>query len=143
MLASGHNTIGATEVDADEPLLDASDSTDNDGADLIFKGREDGIAFGFAKSLNDDLLSGLSGDAAETLDGVFFFNLVADFGLLVFDLIERDFGRRVVGDAFLDDFASHEDIGFAGLGVEGGADVHVAVAVVFAPSGGDGLFDDV
>ena len=71
------------------------------------------------------------------------FDGVTDFEVLVCDLVERDFGGWVVSYAFFDDFAGDVDVSFAGLGVKSGTDVHVAVAVVFAPGSSDGLFDDV
>ena len=143
MFASRHDAVGAAEVNADEAWFDACDGTDDDGADFVFEGRENGVTFGFAEALDNDLFGSLGGDATERFDGEVFFDGVADFGVFVCDLVERDFGGWVVGYALLDDFAGYVDVGFAGLGIEGGADVHITVAVVFAPGGGDGLLDDV
>ena len=143
MFRTRHDTIGTTEIDADETWFDARNGAGDDGADFIFEGCEYSVVFGFTETLDDDLLGSLSGNAAETFDGEFLFDGVADFEIFALGLIERNFGRRVEGDAFFDDFANHVNVGFAGLGVEGGADVHVAVAVVFAPGGSDGLLDDV
>ena len=143
LFASRHDAGGTTEIDADESLLDAGDGAGDDSADFVFKGGKNGIVFSFAKALDDDLFGSLSGNAAEIFDNILFFNGVTDLSLLVFDLVKWDFGRRVVSDAFFDDLARNEDIGFTSLGVKDGTDVHVAVAVVFAPSGSDSLFDNI
>ena len=142
LLGARDDATGATEVDADETWLNAGDSTGNDGADFIFEGGEDGVVFGFAEALDDNLLSGHSGNAAKSGDFAFFFNYIANLGTFTGFLL-RDFGRWVVSEAIFDDFASDKHIGFASFGVKNGADIHVTITVIFTPSGGNSLFNNI
>jgi len=142
LFAAGHDAGGFADVDADEFGLDAGDHAGHDGADFVFEHSKDGVALGFAEALDDDLFGGLGGHAAEAGDFVLFFDNIADvFAFAGFT--QGDFAGWVEGDVVFDDGMHDEDVGLAGVEIELCADVHVFVAVVFAPSGGDGLLDDV
>ena len=141
LFGTRHDATTAANIDTNEFRLDTSDGTGNDGADFIFVFIENGVVFGFAEALNDNLFGSTGGNATKRSDFLLFFDGATDFGVFAgFTL--GNFGRGVIGEPVLDDFASDIDIGFAGVGVQNGANVHIAVAVVFAPSGGDGLFDN-
>lgn len=141
LFGARHDAVRTTKVDANELGLDASDGAGNDGADFVLKGGEYGVVFGFAEALNDDLLSGHSGDTAKSGNFMLVFYDITKLGAFA-SFGKRNFGRWVVGEAIFDDFASYIDIGFAGLSIEDGADVHFAVTVILAPSGSDGLLNN-
>ena len=136
-----NDTVGFSEVDADELWLDARDDAGHDSAEFVLELGQDDIALSFTQARNDDLFGGHRGDATETGDFVFFFNDVADF-LALAGGGKRNFCGGVVGDVVFDDFAGDINIGFACVQVQSGANVHFFVAVIFAPSGGDCSFDD-
>ena len=142
MFALGHDAVGFADVNADEFGFDASDHAGHDSADFVFEDGENDVAFGLAETLDDDLLGSLGGNAAEAGDFVFFFDNVADFFAFA-GFFDGDFVRGIVGDVVFDDSTHDESVGFAGVEIEFGTDVHVFVAVVFAPGGGDGLLDNV
>ena len=141
LLRFGHNAVGFADVDADEFGFDAGNHAGHDGVDFVFEHLQDDVALGFAEALDDDLFGGLAGDATEAGDFVFFLDDVAEFFLFA-SFTEGDFATGIKGDVVFYDSAHDENVSFAGVEVEFGADVHVSVAVVFAPSGGDGLLDD-
>ena len=141
LFGTRHDATTAANVDADEFRFDASDGTGDDSADFVFVFGENSVVFGFAETLDNNLLGGASGNTTKRGNFVFFLDGTTDFGFFAgFTL--RNFGRRIVGKSVFDDFASDKNVGFAGVGVQNGANVHIAVTVVFAPSGGDGLLDN-
>ena len=138
----GHDAGGFADVDADKLGFDTGDHTSHDGANLVLKHGEDDVAFSFAEALDDDLLGGLAGDATEAGDFVLFFDDVTDF-LFLTSFLKGNFSGGIEGDIIFDDSAHDEGISFAGVEVEFGADIHVLVAVIFAPGSGNGLLDDI
>ena len=144
LLTAGHDATTATEVDTNDFGFDTRDGTDYDGTNLVLEGGKNGIIFGFTETLDDDLLGCHGGNTAEALDGIFLFDDITKFSVWVKldGFSERNLGSWVISDIVLDDSTSNVDVGGAIGGIEAGANVHLTVAVVFAPGGGDGLFDD-
>ena len=112
LLGSGEHGVGlvAAAADADDHVARVGqDAQDRCGQDLMLlggKGVEDHAALGLADALNDDLLGGLGGDAAELLRLDIDVHEVAELRVLV-DLargVERNFGcgrQNVVHDLLL------------------------------------------
>ena len=89
------------------------------------------------------MFGGLRGDAAKAGDLMFFFYFVANFFAFGGRIVSGELGGGVEGDASFADGTGDENVGFASVDVQNGADVHVFVAIVFAPSGGNRHLDDV
>ena len=70
-----------------------------------------------------------------------FFDKFADFLAICFGF--WNFGSWVVGDVIFDNFALNVNISFAGVQIELTANVHILVAVIFAPCGSNCLLDHV
>src|SRR3546814_7947959 len=64
-LVAAHDRLGAAEIDGDIAVFDALDQAVDDLADAILVFVVLPLALGLAHLLHDDLLGGLSGDAAE------------------------------------------------------------------------------
>src|SRR5690606_4672562 len=64
-LVAAHDALAAAEIDDDVAVLDALDLAVNDLADAILVFLVLAVALGIAHLLDDDLLGGLGGDAAE------------------------------------------------------------------------------
>jgi hypothetical protein len=65
LLVAADHALGAAEIDDDVAELDALDDAGDDLADAILEFLELPLALGVAHLLEDDLLGGLGGDAAE------------------------------------------------------------------------------
>ena len=78
LLASRHDRLGLAQLDDDGPRIGALHDAVQHLALLVVKLLVDRIALVVADALQDDLLHGLRGDAAEVLRGALDANLVAD-----------------------------------------------------------------
>ena len=139
LLVAADNALGAAEVDDDVAELDALDDAGDDFADAVLEFFMLALALGVADLLEDDLLGGLRGDAAEFDRGQRIDDEVADRGVLLellralqFDLLEM-----IVG--FLDHFEHAPQAQVAGGGIELGANV-ILGAVAGAGGALDGVF---
>src|SRR6202040_2068409 len=70
LLALGQTRFGAAHVDDEVGAFGALDDDGDEFADAAVVFVEDGVAFGFANLLQDDLLGGLRGDAAQNVRGL-------------------------------------------------------------------------
>ena len=120
-----------------------------DVADLLVVLGEDVLALGLADLLEDDLLGGLGGNAAEHLGRLRKLHLVAELDAVghfvavqlavhLAGFVDRDLGGRV-GDV-LHDLLEREEVDLAGFQVEARLEV-LARLVVLARRRGDGFFD--
>ena len=110
--------------------------TQRDLADALAVFAEDVLALRLAHLLEDHLLGGLRGDAAEDVGPLGELDLHVDFRFLAVQLLrflERDLGRRV--GHFVDDVLGGEQIDLARLLVE--ARLQVLVRFVILPRGGE------
>ena len=69
LLAHRQHGLGAAQVDDDVAALEAADDAGDELALAVLVLVEDVLALGVADALDDDLLGGLRGDAAEPLAG--------------------------------------------------------------------------
>ena len=147
-LARQHR-FDAADLEDDVAVLEPLDRAVDDLADALVVLGEDVLALGLADLLEDHLLGGLRGDAAEHFGRLRELHLVAELdavGHLVAverpvhlaRFVERDLGRRV--GHLLDDGLEREQIDLAGLGVEPRLQV-LAGLVVLARGGRDRFFD--
>ena len=122
----------AAQVEVDVAALDALDDAGDQLADAILVGLDHLRALGFAHALHDDLLGGLRGDAAELGVLDLFLDVFADLGVgaLVDRVHQADLPvRRLHLDVVGDDFPAAEGLVFAGLAIDGHADVRVLVRI--------------
>src|SRR6185369_42081 len=70
LLAHGQDRLGPAQIDDDVAALEAADDARDELALLVAVLVEDVLALGLAHALQDDLLRGLRGDAAEGLPGL-------------------------------------------------------------------------
>jgi hypothetical protein len=78
LLVAADDALGAAEIDDDVAEFDALDDAGDDLADAILELLELALALGIAHLLEDDLLGGLGGDAAELDRGQRIDDEVAD-----------------------------------------------------------------
>ena len=149
LLLARQHRLDAADLDDDVAVLEALDGAVHHLADPLVVFGEDVLALGFAHLLEDDLLGGLRGDAAEHFGRLREFHLVAELDAVgdfvaverpvhVARFVERDLGRRV--RHVLDHGLQREQIDLAGLGVEARLQV-LAGLVVLARRGRDRFFD--
>ena len=118
LLLARQHRLDAAELDDDVAVLEALDGAVDHLADAVVVLGVDVLALGLAHVLEDDLLGGLRGDAAEHVGRHGEVDLVADLGvlLMVLRLVDGPLGERIL-DLFhhlLDD----ESLELAGLTVE-------------------------
>ena len=101
---------------------------------------ENGIALGFAETRNHNLFRCLGGNASKSGYFVDFFDDFSNFFSVSFIL--GDFGRRIIGEPGLNNFARYNNFRFASIRVQCGADVHFFISVFFSPSSRYCHFDD-
>ena len=91
---------------------------------------ENGVAFGFAHFLQDDLLGGLRSDAAQNIGGFAGQNFRADFGrgILAASIGNADFASGV-GNV-LDHGQNRENVHLTGFGVEFAAQVFFGLVIL-------------
>jgi len=102
--------VGAAADADDHVAAHGLDAQNGAGQDLVLlrgEGVEHHAALGLADALDDDLLGGLGGNAAESLRFDIHVHEVAQLGMLVNLLrgVERDLGRgrkHILDDLFLD-----------------------------------------
>ena len=139
LLLGGHNGLGPpAQVEGYGAVgFDLFDDAGDDVAAVLEEFLEEEFPFGFAETLQDDLLGGLGGDAAGDVgDGAGGGDFLAEFGV-IFDLAgvrEGDFPVGVIDGVDHGFQGVHAD--FPGVGVEGYADVLAGGRVVLAESGG-------
>ena len=100
LLLARQDRLDAADLDDDVALLEALDDAVDDFADALVVFGEDVLALGLADLLEDDLLGGLRGDAAQDVGALRELDLVAglDLGVLAVDLLgfrDRDLEGRV------------------------------------------------
>ena len=84
--------------DDDVAVLEALDNAVDHFADALAVLGEDVLALGLADLLEDHLLGGLRGDAAEHVGRARELDFHVDFGFVAVELLrlgERDLGRRI------------------------------------------------
>ena len=111
--------LDASELDDDVAVLEALDHAVDDFADALAVLGVDVLALGLADLLEDHLLGGLRGDAAEILGRTRELDLHVDFRFVAVELLrlaERDLRRRV--GHLLDDLLDRVELELAGVGVE-------------------------
>ena len=130
------------DFDDDVALLEPLDDAVHDFADALVVFGEDDLALGLAHLLEDHLLGGLRGDAAEDVGALRELDLIADFDFGVGAVHVLGFGKRDLGRGvghLVDDGLDGEELDLAVLRVELGAQVFGAL-VVLARRGEDGFF---
>ena len=149
LLLARQHRLDAADLDDDVAVLEALDGAVDDLADALVVLGEDVLALGLAHLLEDHLLGGLRGDAAEHFGRLRKLHLVAELdavGNVV--AVERRYISRASSSAIsvagvrhlLDDCLQREQIDLAGLGVEPRLQV-LAGLVVLARRGGDRFLD--
>ena len=83
---TGQDRLGAAEVDDDVAALEAAHDAGDELALAVLVLVEDVLALGLADALEDDLLGGLRGDAAERLPGPVQVEQVAELLVLLLGL---------------------------------------------------------
>jgi hypothetical protein len=133
---AAQNGFRAAQIDRDVAEFDALDQTVDDLADAVLVLVELAQTLGLAHALDDHLLGGLCGDAAEIDRRQRIGQIIADLGVGVLALgdFERDFGR-VVGHRIGDEAISQQ-LHFAVVAVDMRADI-----VLDAVFGAAGLLD--
>ncbi len=142
LLFLGQNGLGPSEVDDPAALVAALDDAAADFAHAVLEFLVDEFLFGVAHPLDDHLLGGLGGDAAQIghLEGKADFVVKLNGGIEFAGLFNGDFGIRVF------DFLHHDlelvDLDFSGIVVV--ADLDVDVFAVFADDrGADGVLKGI
>src|SRR5262249_6505415 len=110
---------GLAEIDDDVFLFEALDDAVDELSLAALEVVVDDLALGVAHALDDVLLGGLRGDAAEIRGVELAQKLVADLGLRIERLacfVQRDLGGRVLNR--LDDGFGLEELDLADLGIE-------------------------
>ena len=80
MFFGGHDGLGAADIDDSGFAFEAKDHTINDGIQFVAIFGEDGVFFGLANPLENNLFGGLGGDAAESRRSNVFVLRVKNFG---------------------------------------------------------------
>jgi hypothetical protein len=134
LLLGRNDSFGSAEIDDDGAAGLLLDGAGDDIALAFFEFGEDVLLLGLFDFLNNDLLGGLGGDAAEGPRGDLGPNYITLFGFLIDGLrfFERYF-RLVVLD-FLDDLFYLVDADVPSLLVEIYLDVAIVVEALFAVS---------
>src|SRR5271165_5776286 len=127
----GQARFGAAHVDDKVRPFGALDDNGDKLADAAVVFIEDGVALGFAHFLQNDLLGGLRGDAAEDVGGFVGENFRAHYGIGIFlsGVLEADF-LGGVGD-FFDDGHHRKHVDLAGFGIKFSPEVFFGL-VIFA-----------
>src|SRR3546814_8622918 len=122
-LVAADDAFAAPEIDDHIAVLDPLDRAVDDFADAILELVELAVALGFTNLLDDHLLGGLCGDAAEIHRRQRIGDEVAELGVGV--AVSRKFQRnlRDVVLGLLDTLQQALPATFAGLGIAVGADV--------------------
>ena len=138
LLVAADDALGAAEVDDDMAELDPLDDAGDDLAGAVLEFLILALALGVADLLEDDLLGGLGGDAAELDRRQRVDDEVADRGVLLQLLraLQVDLLEMILG--LLDHFEHAPQAKVAGVRVELGADV-----VLGAVAGAGGALDGV
>src|SRR5918993_537804 len=138
LLVAADDALGAAEVDDDVAELDPLDDAGDDFVGAVLEFFILALALGVADLLEDDLLGGLSGDAAELDRGQRVDDEVADAGTLLqlLSALFVDLLEMIL--RLLDDFENSPQAQVARLAVELGADV-----VLGAVAGAGGTLDRV
>ena len=138
LLVAADDALGAAEVDDDVAELDALDDAGDDFAGAVLEFFILALALGVADLLEDDLLGGLGGDAAELDRRQRIDDEVADRGVLLELLraLQVDLLEMILD--LLDHFEHAPQAKVAGVRVELGADV-----VLGAVAGAGGALDRV
>ena len=138
LLVAADDALGAAEVDDDMAELDALDDAGDDLAGALLELLILALALGVADLLEDDLLGGLGGDAAELDRRQRIDDIVADHGagLQLLRILEADLLEIIVD--LLDHLDDAPQAKIAAGRVELGADV-----VLGAVAGAGGALDRV
>jgi hypothetical protein len=138
LLVAADDALGAAEVDDDVAELDALDDAGDDLADAVLELLILALALGVADLLEDDLLGGLGGDAAELDRRQRIDDEVADHGawLQLLRVLEAHLLEIILD--LLDHFDDAPQAQVAAVRIELGADV-----VLGAVAGAGGALDRV
>ena len=107
LLAHRQHGLGAAQVDDDVAALEPADDAGDELALAVLVLVEDVLALGLAHALQDDLLGGLRGDAAEALPGAVELQELAVLGVLLLGLglillVVEDLEQQLVADLGLE-----------------------------------------
>jgi hypothetical protein len=143
LLAQREDRLGLAQADEDVAAVDLLDLARHQRAHLVLEVLEDLLALGVAHLLQQHLLGGGNGGAAEVLDGDFHLEVVAGGGFLVVlaGLVQQHVvlvdGRDFVGGhlgihvgVVVHHGHAQEHADLAGLGVDVGLDVLLQVEVL-------------
>lgn len=114
-LVATDDAFATAEIDDHIAVFDALDGAVDDFADAVLELVELAVTLGFAHLLHDDLLGRLCGDTAEIHRRQRVCDEVADLGVDIAVLRQRERDLRAVVFRVLDDFEKTLQADFAGL----------------------------
>src|SRR5690606_38041978 len=86
LLAARHNTLSFAEVESHNVALHAGNQRVDNRADFVLELVNNNFALGFAQALQNNLLGGLSGNAAKIFHALVHLNHAAQLGVLLHSL---------------------------------------------------------